>query len=528
MAKSPFDQIRIIAARLTAGQKIILIVGGVLTAAAIWGAVTLANRVRYEVLFSNLEPEDASAIVAKLQAVKIDYRIEAGGGAVSVPSERVADVRLSLAAAGIPRGGGVGFEIFDRSTLDVSDFVENVNYQRAMERELGRTIEALDPVAKARVHLVMPSRSLFAAEGQEAKASVVVKLFRGRELRSEETLAIANLVSSAVRGLSPENVSVVDTDGRMLKDGQGEDSERALSAHQLELKTGFERDMQSKLVALLDPIVGEGRVRARVDAALDFQQVHRVEETYDGDGAVVRSEQKGKQKRASGTGGGVPGTPANLPAGTTAAPIASVAENESTESTDSTVNYEIPKTVSTIVEPTGDLKRLSVAVVVDNAVHYGTGTDGNPTTEAAPRTDVEMKKLNDLVRAAIGFDEKRGDTLTVENLPFDPGPVEEQKQALVNAEKREFYFQIVKYPSLVIAALLAFLFILRPIMRSFKAILAPPVPPKALEAGGTDEVLLDAGTSSTTVTLRKRLIEISAGEPEGAAHVVRAWIREKS
>lgn len=512
--------------RLTLGQKVSLVITGLLSAAAIWGIVTIANRVRYEVLFSNLESEDAASIVSKLQAGKIDYRLEAGGTAISVPSGRVAEVRLSLAAEGIPRGGGIGFEIFDRSTFDVSDFVQNVNYQRAMERELGRTIEALNAVSKARVHLVLPAQTLFAEEGQEAKASVVVKLYRGRELRSEETLAIANLVSSAVRGLSPDKVSVVDTEGILLKDGQGIENEHALSAHQLEVKSGFEREMQTKLVALLTPIVGEGRVRARVDANLDFQKVQRVEEKYDGEGAVIRSEQKGTQRRSSGSGGGAPGTPSNLPPVAAAAPVASLASADTNESTDSTVNYEIPKTVSTITEPTGDLKRLSVAVVVDNAVRHGKAADGKPTTEIAPRTDEEMKKLGELVRAAIGFDEKRGDVLTVENLPFDTGPVEEQKEALGNAEKREFWYEIVKYPSLVLGALLVFLLVIRPVLRSVKTILSPP--PPVAGAIAREDLILDAGGETPALALRKKLIEISASEPEGAAQIVRGWLREKN
>lgn len=520
MAQSPFEQIRTMLARLTVAQKVTLLLVAGVAAASIWGIVTLANRIRYEVLFSNLEPEDAAAIVSKLEEGKIEHRMDSGGRTISIPSDKVAEVRLSLAGEGLPRGGGVGFEIFDRSTFDLSDFVQNVNYQRAMERELARTIEALDSVSKARVHLVLPPRTLFAEEGQETKASVVVKLVRGRELRRDESLAVANLVSSAVRGLSPEKVSIVDTDGRLLKDGSGDDSVQALSAHQLEVKSNFEREMQSKLIALLTPIVGDGRVRARVDATLDFQQVQRVEEKYDGDGAVVRSEQKGKQKRASGSGGGAPGTPSNLPTG---APVASAPQNESDESTDSMVNYEIPKTVSTVTEPIGDVKKLSVAVVVDNAVKYAKPGETSQAPTSAPRSAEEMKKLGELVRAAVGLDDARGDVLTVENLPFDLGPVEEQKQALGNAEKREFYYQVVKWPTLVVAALLVFLFVVRPALKTVKGILTPaPARPSA------EAMLLEPGAETPPVLLRKRLIEISASEPEGAAQVVRGWLREKA
>ena len=516
MARTPLDQIRDLLARLTPGQKARLIVAGALTAAAVWGLVAVANRVRYETLFSNLEPEDAGLIVAKLQESKIDHRLEAGGTAVAVPAEKVAEVRLSLASEGIPRGGGVGFEIFDRSGFDVSDFVQNVNYQRAMERELGRTIEALDAVSKARVHLVLPARTLFAADGPEAKASVVVKLYRGHALRSEETLAIAHLVSSAVRGLAPEKVSIVDTDGRMLKDGQSTETVHALSARQIEIKSNVEREMQTTLVSLLEPIVGQGRVRARVDAALDFQKVERVEERYDPDGAVVRSEQKGRQKRSGGSGGGAPGTSSNLPVGT---PVVSSAQTDTDESVDSVVNYEIPKTVSTITEPVGELKRLSVAVVVDNAVRRGEGEGA--ALQSVPRAEEEMKKITELIRAAIGIDERRGDVLTVENLPFDAGVPGDDIEAPTLSDRWDSWMRAARWPAIALGALLLFFLIVRPALRSLREAVA------ARPAAG-EAFLLDASADTPTLVLRKKLIEISSAEPEGAARVVRAWLKEKS
>lgn len=518
MPSSPIDSLRAFWDRLGTGQKVRLAVVGLAAVGILWAVALVAGRVRYEVLYSNLEPEDAGAVVAKLQETKVDYRLDAGGSAISVPADRVAGIRLSLASEGIPRGGGIGFEIFDRSSFDVSDFVQNVNYQRALERELGRTIEALDAVSKARVHLVLPERALFADEGREAKGSVVVKLYRGRELRSDETLSIAHLVSSAVRGLSPDHVSVVDTDGRMLRDGQGDDSAQTLTARQIEVKSGLEREMQSRLVALLTPIVGDGRVRARVNATLDFQRVERVEERYDPDGAVVRSEQKGKQLRRNGTGGGAPGTASNLPTG---APVAGAPGEETDESADSTVNYEIPKTVATITEPVGDVKWLSVAVVVDNAARPA-GAAAGEAGKSVPRSDEEMKKLTELTRAAVGFDEKRGDVLTVANMPFDVGPLEDEKKALGSAERREFWIGIAKWPSMVVGALLAFLLIVRPMLRwlrEFSA--AAPSPAAAPE-------LLDSAPDTPAFALRRRLVEISAREPEGAAHVVRAWLKERN
>lgn len=524
MAASPFEQLRALADRLTTAQKIRLAVAGVVAAGALWGIALFAGRIRYEVLFSNLEPEDASMVVAKLQESKVDYRIEGGGSAISVPTDRVAALRLSLAGEGIPRGGGIGFEIFDRSSFDISDFVQNVNYQRALERELGRTIEGLAAVSKARVHLVLPERALFADEGREAKGSVVVRLFRGRELRADETLAIAHLVSSAVRGLSPERVSVVDADGRMLRDGQGDDSVQTLTSRQLEVKSSFERDLQTRLVALLTPIVGDGKVRARVDATLDFQTVQRVEERYDADGAVIRSEKRGKQTRRSGSApvGGPPGSTANLPEGTD---VAEDRRQDTDESTDSTINYEIPKTVATITEPVGDVKRLSVAVVVDNAARAASAeAGGDAAAKTAARSDEEMKKLTELARAAVGFDESRGDVLTVANLPFDTGPIEEQKQALGSAERREFWFGIAKWPSLVIGALLFFLLVLRPLARWTSSVVAPA---PALAPPATATATLEAGTEAPALALRRRLAEISAGEPEGAAEVVRTWLRDR-
>lgn len=215
----------------------------------------------------------------------------------------------------------------------------------------------------------------------------------------------------------------------------------------------------------------------------------------------------------------MPGTPSNIPTGS---PVATAGPGDADESSDSTINYEIPKTVATITEPVGGVKRLSVAVVLDNAVRPS-AQSGSDAPQSVPRSDEEMKKLTELVRAAIGFDEKRGDALTVANLAFDSGPIEEQKRALSTAERTEFWYRVGKYPSLVVGALLAFLFVVRPILRSIRTALSPREPAVRVEA----PALADA-PDTPALTLRRRLIEISASEPEGAAQVVRGWLREKS
>jgi flagellar M-ring protein FliF len=505
-------------ARLPTRQKVQIAVALVATIGAVWGVSVYATRIRYGVLYSNLAREDAAAVVSALAERQVPYRLGAGGSIIEVPASRVDEMRLELAGEGLPPGGGVGFEIFDRPAFGLSDFVQNVNYRRALERELARTIQSLDAVHSARVHLALPPESVFADEKREPSASVVVRLKNRESLSSDRVRAISHLVASGVEGLRADNVSVIDGDGHMLTDGQETDA--ALSASQLASKQAMERSIEATLVSILEPIVGSGKIRARATVELDQTRVERTSETYDPDVAVVRSEQKSKTKQGSaGTGGGIPGTASNLP-GEDGGLVAGATAGS--ESQTSRTNFELNRTVSTVAEPAGRLARQSVAVVVDHA-SAPPAADGQPP-ERQPRSPEEMRQITDIVRAAAGIDESRGDVLIVENVVFneatDPG---DDPGAGFDWG---FLIKLVRYGSLPLAILILALLVIRPGIAALRGIRAPsdpegPITVAALQARLRDELPALAGEASP---LRRRLIEAASEDPRAAALAIRSWL----
>lgn len=510
--------------RLTPRQRTHIAVALVAIVGIVWGLSLWATRVRYGVLFTNLRGEDAAPVLSALKEKRIPYRLSAGGSVVEVPMERVDELRLELAGEGLPRAGGVGFEIFDKPSFGLSDFVQNVNYRRALERELARTIQTLDSVESARVHLALPPPSVFADEQKSPSASVVVRLRSSRSLSSNQVRAIEHLVASGVDGLDPARVSVIDGHGRMLSGGEARDGGDALSASQLDAKRSIESGLETTLVSILEPVVGAGRVRARATVEMNLARVQKVEETWSPDGAVVRSEQKSRTRRSATGSGGVPGTASNLPGG---APSAAATSGGSEEQQATTTNFEISKTVATIQEPSGTLARQSVAVVVDNTVTEAAGPDGKAERKSTPRSDDEMKKITEIVRAAVGIDENRGDVLIVQNIPFDSSASAAEKE--VNPGDRwRFWLTIARYASLPLAVLLVLLFLVRPGLAAVRSLRTSPGgsggPPTIAElqaslAAGE----LPAGGS----TLRRKLIEAAGADPEAAALVVRGWLGAK-
>jgi flagellar M-ring protein FliF len=526
---SSLDALRQAAGRLSTRQRVQIVLAAVATAGLVWAVSVYATRTRYAVLFGNLRSEDAAPVLAALKERRVPYRLEAGGSVIEVPAERVDELRLELAAEGLPRGGGVGFEIFDKPAFGVSDFVQNVNYRRALERELGRTIQSLDVVESARVHLALPPESVFAGERREPSASVVVGLKPGRSLTPNQVGAIAHLVASGVEGLDPSRVSVIDGHGRMLSDGSGAESAEALSSAQLEAKRAIEANLEARLLSILEPVVGAGRVRARATVELKLARVQKVEESYDPDSAVVRSELKTKTRRSGGGPAGVPGTASNLPA--ESAPVAVPAGGAAEESQSSTTNFEINKTVATIAEPPGSVSRQSVAVVVDNALQETTGAEGKPERRSVPRTEEEMRKISDLARAAAGIDEKRGDTLIVENIPFEAtaataGTGEEGG----GSDRWAPILEIARQAVLPVAVILIALLIVRPALSALRGLKgggaaagAGPLPTVAeLQARLARGELVAAG--GPAADLRRRLLEAARENPEAAALVVRGWL----
>ncbi len=509
--------------RLTTGQRIQLALAALTTAGLVWGISSYATRVRYGVLFSQLERDDAAAVVSSLRERNVAYRLEAGGTAIEVPIERVDELRLELAGEGLPPGGGVGFEIFDKPSFAVSDFVQNVNYRRALERELGRTIQSLGAVQSARVHLALPPESPFADEKREPSASVVVRLRSGGTLSSGQVRAISQLVASGVEGMRHEMVSVIDGEGRMMSEGGGGD-DQALSSGQLDSKRTIERGIESTLVSILEPVVGPGRVRARATVELNMSRVQRVEESWDPNVAVIRSEQKSRSKQGTASNGGIPGTASNLPGGEGGA---TGGPGNQQETQNSTTNFELNKTVATIAEPVGALTRQSVAVVVDHSMVEATGADGTATRTPTPRSPEEMTKITDLVRAAVGIDAKRGDVLIVENVPFDDQLLQSGEPA---GPGWEMWVGIARYAALPIAVLLLALLVVRPGIAAVRAMR----PETAGASGGTLTVgelqaRLRAGgaipsASGEAPALKRKLIEAAQEDPRAAALVIKSWL----
>jgi len=415
-------------------------------------------------LFADLDLKDSAQIVQKLEAMSVPYQLRSDGSQVLEPADQVARLRMAMAEQGLPRGGSIGYELFDKSdSFGASSFAQNVNQLRALEGELARTIGGLGPVQAARVHLVLPRRDLFARENQEASASIVLKLRGGERLGKGQVAAIRNLVASAVPTLKPTRVSVVDGAGTLLARGDGEEANAASGLGAEELRVNYETRVARSVEELLERTLGPGKVRVDVHADMDFDRVTTSSESFNPDGQVVRSTQSVTQNDDSSTGSDQPVTVSNnLPGNAGAAGGAGASGRNKAAHSEETVNYEISKTVRSQVHEGGDVKRLSVAVLVDGT--YAAKPDGSKSY--APRSPEEMKQITALVRSAIGFDQKRGDSLEVANLRFampeEPAPA--AAPATFMGFERAELFRMGETLVVAVVALLVILLVVRPLL----------------------------------------------------------------
>jgi flagellar M-ring protein FliF len=362
-------------------------------------------------LFTELTIEDSSAIIKDLERQAILYEIRSEGATILVPQDRVARLRMTFAEGGLPKGGGVGYEIFDKSdTLGSTSFVQNINRLRALEGELARTIRSLDRVQVARVHLVMPDRPLFARDQAEPSASIVLKV-RG-QLEAQQVRAIQHLVASAVTGLKPTRVSIVDDSGRLLANGAAEDAGVGAAAE--ERKIGFERRLRDQVEAIVSSVVGPGRARVQLSADFDFNRVTETSEKFDPEGRVLRSTQSKEESSGAADPSGQVSVANELPGGQANAS----SSRENSKKTDEITNYEVSRTTRTEVVEGGRLSRISVAVLVDGT--YAKAENGDVTYQERPKE--ELDRIAALVRSAIGFDQRRGDLVEVVNLRFADAP----------------------------------------------------------------------------------------------------------
>ncbi len=499
---------------MPAGTRMMLIGGVVMVvlAVAIFSMVSTSVD-KYQYAFTNLTTEDSSEAASTLKAANIPFRLEANGAALAVPASKVYDARLLLAAAGVPRGAGVGFELFDKGDIGVSEFTQRVNLRRATEGELARTISRLSEVRSARVHITLGEKGLFRDEERRASAAVVLNLQPGRTIGEKQLAGIRHLVASAIPNLPHEQVTIVDGEGTVLtaadEKGGGAQASREI-----------EQNLENRVVTLLEPVVGRGAVVTRVTANIDSSEVQTQAETYDPDSQATRSERKtvNTQAQASNSGqAGVAGAAANQPLN--AAPnngSNGTSTNNNQNLQEEVHNYEISKTVTNSVTRAPRVKSLSVAVLLD-------GKDGKPIEES------EVRRLGELAKRAVGFDEKRGDTFDISSKVFTRATDE----GVAAAPQAASNFKTYAIAGGVIAALLLVVMFMalgkrNNVSAEFaaeQALFRPGARVAEIEAsmspGGGQAQLVDPN-----LMVQNRARELAKGEPGKTAHLVRAWIAQ--
>ena len=515
--------------KFTINQRLIILVALAGSVAGLIALTLWTQQPDMQVLFTNLGSEDAAAIIDKLKETKVPYETTGGGATVLVPSEQVHDLRLQLATQGLPHGGGVGFEIFDRTSIGMSEFVQKLNYRRALQGELARTIAQMPEVERARVHLAIPERRLFASEQEKARGSVILSLRNGQQLSQAQVQGVIHLVSSSVEGLQARDVTIVDGHGRMLSATVADDAS-GLTNTQLDYQRSIEKDVETRIQTMLERIVGPNKAVVRVSSLVDFRKVETTEERYDPNSQVVRSEQRGQEKAngSNGVGGGVPGVQSNVPPGTEQEPTETSSSNSQTKN--ETVNYEISRTVSKIVEPVGVIKQLSVAVLVDGMYESAKAGEGEAADAPAaarkyiPRSEEDLKRIEDIVKKAMGFSAERQDQVQVVNVQFGVGPDEPQGMgAEATAEGPKAWLPYLRYAVGILLFAVILLFVVRPLL--------------AMLGTTTEQMQADASVSAlpgrtgmTEASLthapdRAQIIDMARKNPDTTAVVVKQWLK---
>lgn len=494
------------------------------------------NKVEYGTLYSKLSEEDMGTVVEALKARKIPYQLN-GASSISVPKERLQEVRLALATDGVLKGSGLGFEIFDQQKLGSTEFVQKINYQRALQGELSRTINRMNEVQESRVHLVLPSDSLFVEDQKPPSAAVVLKLRSGAKLDPQQIQGIVNLVASAIQGLSEDKVTILSTDGQVLFKKNPTDSSLQMSGVQMQLKNSMEEEMRRKVQTMLEPVVGVNRALTRVSMELDFNHVKISEDRYDPDSSVIRSQQRSTENSQGGELGakGNPDVPINVESKLMQTPSQGGQQQKASNRQKETVNYEITHTTRQVTQAPGSIKKLSVAVVVDGPYEMKPNSEGKPVTTFTGRTPEQIKALEDIVKKAVGYNEGRGDQITVSNIPFVSdglgGELEKAENQWVKMAKdnQRLLFNLL-------LTLLAYFFIVRPFMRKFQKLAEPPkalpegAEPAGLLEGEAAEAEGETGTlepQAERPTLRGQAVALVQSNPAQAAAIIRAMMREE-
>ena len=517
---------------LSVGKRIALLI---LATGSIAGFVFLMNwagEPEFYPLYSNLDASDAGVILNRLKEQKIPYRLSANGSTILIPQERIYETRMELASAGLPQGGSIGFELFDDTKLGMTEFAQNVNYQRALQGELVRTINGFAEVESCRVHIVMPEKSLFIDEEQPASASVVLKLRHGQWLTQQQVQGIVHLVSSSVSRMSPENVTVVDSSGRLLTGHNDSSGVATLSSDQLDYQAKVERKLENQVLTMLEKALGANRAIVRVSCALDFKRHEMTEERYLPENQVVRSEQMFNEttREPDTIPQGIPGIQSNLPESSPAQNKSTGGENATFAKQDRTVNYEIGKLTSRTMEPVGSMERISVAVLVDGTYQSNSKENGKTEWTYVPRSAEELTKIENLVKSAVNFVADRGDKVEVVNIPFETAKIgESDTNSAIESwlSKLKNYKPYFKYTFLSLFLILTFIFVVQPLIRWLTA------------HTGTDAEILDQlpktvgeleedyGADPKRLTFKDQVSQLVASDNEASVGAVRDWLKEQ-
>jgi flagellar M-ring protein FliF len=461
--KRVLSQISAFVGGLKPAKKLALVVVSVIVVAGIGFAFLWAGKTSYRPLMTNLSPEDSTNVIRILRDKRIPFRVDQSGKNIEVPPESMYDLRLELATMGFPQSSIVGYEIFDKQSLGTTSFVQAINDKRAREGELMRTISAMRGVKRARVHLALPKKSTFIEDTKKPTASVVLDLEPGTQLGEKQIYGIGNLVASAVEGLEHSSVNIMDSTGKVLSKNS-QDSLVAMTATQLDFKKELESRYEQSIQNLLTPVVGEGRVIARVSAELDFSQVSETQTTYDADGAAKRSEVRNNNQMSGSrpAPGGAAGVASNTPGEPPAPPPGIRTDNSQVRET---INYEVPSTVKRTTHPTGRVTKLSVAVVVDGKKVKKPDAQGRTVASSESWSPEQLREFENLVVSAVAIDRKRGDSLEIKNMEFAREDFEEADRILADGERRVYVQNIVIYSVIGLVIALFFLFIVRPFIK---------------------------------------------------------------
>ncbi|GAA4015142.1 flagellar basal-body MS-ring/collar protein FliF [Actimicrobium antarcticum] len=529
------------------GRNLLLMLGAAIVIAVMAGVWMWSQQPDYRVLFSNYSDRDGGAIVTQLQQMNVPYKFAEGGGAILVPAGQVHDARLRIAAMGLPKGGNVGFELMENQKLGVSQFLEQVNFQRALEGELARSIQSIAAVESARIHLALPKASVFVRDQQKPTASVMLNLHPGRTLNEQQVSAIIHLVASSVPELPPGNISVVDQNGNLLSDANKPAKANGLDPSQLKYVQEVQQNIVRRIESIITPIVGPNNVRAEATADIDFSNSEQAAETYKPNSppnqSTMRSQQSSESQGSAASNGGVPGALSNQPAAPATAPITApaagatpapgTAANPTQKET--TTNFEVDKTVRYVQQPMGGVKRISVAVVVN----YKQVTDKAGKVTSTPLSEAERTQISDLVKEAMGFNKDRGDTLNVVNSVF-AGVTKEvfpEEPIWKKPESIQLAKELGKYLVGGIALLYLFFGVLRPMLKKFNAPPAPKIKAVVDDDDSANDEMDDTGAMQMNqaqqpaqpaeASYQQNLDmakQMAKDDPKVVANVVKNWV----